>query len=134
MASYKTHQKDMLLGYLAELKEPCTIDEICDGLSSSAEAPGKSTVYRLINRLVEEGSVKRFVKSGSKQFVYQLVADEECHHHLHMKCVNCGKLLHMEHKMSEELIGLIAAGNEFAVDSEETTLFGKCKECKECRN
>ena len=132
MAEYKTHQREVLLNFLSEHSDtPFLIDELVRKLSEcyGEKAPGKSTVYRLINRLVEDGTVKRFEKSNSRQFVYQ-IAGEECHHHLHMKCLNCGKLLHMDHEQSDELIKLIYGDSSFEVDREQTTLFGCCKECK----
>lgn len=133
MAEYKTHQREVLLAYLAQSGDmQYSMDELVQGLSSiyGENAPGKSTVYRLINKLVEDGTVKRFEKNNSKQFVYQIAGGEECHHHLHMKCLQCGRLLHMEHELSKELIELIYGDSDFAVDQEQTTLFGRCKECK----
>ena len=133
MAEYKTHQRKAVLNFLSEHGDvQYSIDELAQALAEKygADAPGKSTVYRLINRLVEDGTVRRFEKNNSRQFVYQIAGGEECHHHLHMKCLNCGKLLHMEHELSEELISLIYGDSDFAVDQEQTTLFGCCKECK----
>ena len=133
MSEYKTHQREAVLSFLASHSEiQYSMDELVQSLSAihGENAPGKSTVYRLINKLVEDGTVKRFEKNNSKQFVYQIAGGEECHHHLHMKCLNCGRLLHMEHELSEELIGLIYGDSDFTVDQEQTTLFGCCKECK----
>lgn len=133
MAEYKTHQREAVLNFLSEHGDvQYSIDELAQALSEKygENAPGKSTVYRLINRLLEDCTVKRFEKNNSRQFVYQIAGGEECHHHLHMKCLNCGKLLHMEHELSEELIELIYGDSDFAVDQEQTTLFGFCRECK----
>lgn len=96
----------------------------------SDKAPGKSTVYRLIGQLVDKGTVKRFVKGNSRQFLYQISDGEECHHHLHLKCTQCGKLLHMGHELSEQLIKNILGENDFSVAADSTTLFGSCKDCK----
>lgn len=133
MAEYKTHQREALIDFLsAHSDTPFFIDELVQKLEEhyGDKAPGKSTVYRLVARLVEDGTVKRFENGNSRQFVYQIAGGEECHHHLHMKCLNCGKLLHMEHEQSEALIRLIYGDSDFEVDREQTTLFGCCKECK----
>ena len=133
MAEYKTHQRELVTNFLFEHSEiQYSVDELVQGLHDSCgeDAPGKSTVYRLINRLVDDGTVKRFEKSNSRQFVYQIAGGAECHRHLHMKCLSCGRLLHMEHELSDELISLIYGDSDFEVDREQTTLFGCCKDCK----
>ena len=106
MAQYQTGQKRMLLAYMkAHSEEALTIEEWCRRLQAEpalSSVPGKSTVYRMMPRLVEEGLVRRFVKENSRKFLYQMVCGEHCDRHLHMKCSVCGKLYHMEDEDSEE--------------------------------
>lgn len=132
MATYNTHQKDILLSFLRENKDtPMGIDELSVRLSETCpDAPGKSTIYRLIGQLVEKGTVKRFVKGNSRQFLYQLAGSEECHSHLHLKCTECGKLLHMGHTLSEKMLSDILGESDFSVKVDSTTLFGCCKDCR----
>lgn len=111
-----------------------TIDEITDGMaaefSKNPSLPGKSTVYRLINRLLEEGSVRKFIKKGTRRSSYVLVQKEACHYHLHLKCSGCGKLFHMNEALSDELLKRINSSCGFSVDEGESILFGKCKSCR----
>jgi len=132
LATYNTHQKDILLSFLRENKDtPMGIDELSVRLSETCpDAPGKSTIYRLIGQLVEKGTVKRFVKGNSRQFLYQLAGSEECHSHLHLKCTECGKLLHMGHTLSEKMLSDILGESDFSVEVDSTTLFGCCKDCR----
>lgn len=132
MATYKTHQKEVLLSFLKNNPDkPFSVEELALALEKEfSDPPGKSTVYRLVGQLVESGTVKRFVKGNSRQFLYQISGGEECHHHLHLKCTGCGKLLHMRHELSEQVINEILGGSDFAVEPENTTLFGCCKDCK----
>ena len=128
MAEYKTKQKELLLDYLRQTSDtPQSVDAIVAGLKGRGYALGQSTVYRLIKRLCDEGTLKCF--SENKKFLYQLVGGDECHHHLHLKCKQCGRLLHMDHAQSEKLIGDIFGSNGFAVSEEDTTLFGTCGAC-----
>lgn len=131
MAQYKTQQKEELLAFLFSHRDtPMRVEEISEQLHAKNEnAPGKSTIYRLIGRLCEEGKVKRFEQGSSRTFLYQYAGDEACHHHLHLKCLSCGKLLHMDHAQSERLLSEIYGDSDFLVDQEETTLFGRCKSC-----
>lgn len=132
LAQYNTQQKTILTEFLTKHADrPFMIEELADELAKEypEKPPGKSTLYRLINKLVEEGTVKRFVKGNSRHFLYQLAGGEDCHHHLHMKCTECGKLLHMNHEQSEAVMTAIFGGSSFEVDREQTTIFGKCADC-----
>ena len=133
MAHYQTAQKKKLIEFLTSNREKAfSVEELDLQLKSTAEgeaAPGKSTLYRLIRSLVDEGLVKRLVKGNSRQFIYQ-IAGEECAYHLHMKCVECGRLIHMEHGESLKLLEEIFHKNHFKVDERQTVLMGKCDGCR----
>ena len=133
VAKYNTMQKEELKCFLARHRsEGFTVKQIADKMKADPEvtkAPGESTVYRLVKELVESGEVKRTVKGNSRNFVYQLTEGEGCHHHLHMKCVTCGKLYHMNDKESREIVERIFREDNFELDS-SAVLPGKCKECK----
>ena len=138
MAHYQTEQKRMLLEYLKMHSDRSyTIEELCDEMKKEKDAsmiPGKSTIYRLMPLLVEEGQVKRFVKEGSRKFLYQMVCGDHCDSHLHMKCSVCGKLYHMEDEESEALLLNVMRKHRFHVDGGKTVLFGQCESChpEEC--
>ncbi len=133
MSEYNTEQKRMLWSFLCSKSENSyTAEELVAELNGiyGEAAPGKSTVYRLLSRLVDEGRVKRLVKGHGRSFVYQGVRDEDCRCHLHMKCMDCGKLFHLDGKVSDELLARIRKNTDFSVNEEETVLFGKCGSCK----
>lgn len=133
MARYQTEQKRILLAYMkAHSDQPFTIEELCGKMKEELElpsVPGKSTVYRLMPELVEEGLVKRFVKANSRKFLYQMVCGDHCNRHLHMRCSVCGKLYHMEDKESEELLLQVMKKHHFQIDEGKTVLFGQCESC-----
>lgn len=132
MVGYQTEQKKLLIDFLLKHSEKSfTIVEIAEGLSREAAevAPGLSTVYRLIPKLVEEGLVKRFPGNQKRRFLYQIVGGEHCAVHFHMKCTGCGKLLHMNNNLSQLLLENILNASRFRVDQGQTVLFGRCGEC-----
>lgn len=133
MSSYNTEQKKMLLDFLERNHDSSyTIDEIAEGLKSAAgeKAPGKSTVYRLMTRLVEDKRVHRFADEGGRRFLYRIIADEHCRNHLHLKCLGCGKILHLDHATSDALLEGVRKMKNFSVSEEDTLLFGSCAECR----
>ena len=128
LAEYKTKQKEILLAYLRETGDtPQSVEAVVQALHARGQTLGQSTVYRLIKKLCDEGALKCFTED--KRFLYQLVGGDDCHHHLHLKCTECGRILHMDHAQSERLIENIYGENGFAVSEEATTLFGRCGNC-----
>ena len=130
MAHYQTAQKKLLLDFLREhSRQAFTIEELAAALEGREHAPGKSTLYRLMPLLVQEGRVKRFVRGTSRQFLYQMMG-ESCRTHLHLKCSICGQMVHMDHEESLELVRMIDKKYHFSVSEGDTVLFGLCENCR----
>lgn len=129
--AYRTRQREALTEYMAEhTDEALTAAEIAEGMRREGRGCGRSTVYRLLARLEEEGAVRRVTGKNGREQAYRLAA-ESCHHHLHLKCVGCGRLGHMDEALSERILTEVAGGAGFTVDREETVLLGYCSECRE---
>lgn len=127
---YQTAGKKWLLDFLQKNADTAfTIEEITARLDGE-DAPGKSTLYRLLPKLVEAGLVKQFAKENSRQFVYQAVGCAHHDDHLHLKCTDCGKILHLTHKDTHSLVHSILQNSAFAVDEKQTVLFGRCAACQ----
>lgn len=132
MASYQTRPRGQLLSFLRENPEKgYTAEELAQELSSryGGDAPGKSTVYRLVNKLVQEEEIKRFEEESEKRARYRLTG-ATCHNHLHLKCLDCGKLIHMNEQDSTPLLKSILQQNGFSVDEYQTVLLGHCNFCQ----
>ncbi|MBQ3573159.1 MAG: transcriptional repressor [Clostridia bacterium] len=122
---YNTHQKKLLIDFLKlNCDTAYTIEEI-----AAAIPVGKSTIYRLMTKLIENGIVKRFSGDTGRIFLYQYISCEHCSAHLHMKCTDCGKIFHMDVGASDTLLSDIEQGNNFSVDRSRTILLGKCAHC-----
>lgn len=123
-ATYQTHQRLALLDFFdSGAGREFTIEEIIDGLGK--DAPGKSTVYRLVKKLEEEGILRRITREGSNKAAYQLSGTDCCAEHLHIKCVDCGLLVHLDHAAQDEL----ARTTGFVIDDSRSMLYGKCARC-----
>ncbi|MCI8620145.1 MAG: Fur family transcriptional regulator [Oscillospiraceae bacterium] len=133
MATYQTEQKNQLCAFLKAHSETAfTAGEIAQKMEAEgySPAPGKSTVYRLLPKLVECGAARCFSEENSRTLKYQAVAGERCHHHLHLKCTGCGKILHMSEEASEQVLKQVLLEDSFRVDREHTMLFGVCAQCE----
>ena len=131
MAEYNTEQKKLLLDFLEKNHDSSyTIEEITHELKARGATVGKSTVYRLMTRLVEEKRVKRQLSDGSRKAIYRITLDSHCHNHLHLQCIKCGKVLHLDEEVSDKLLDTVKQINNFSVSEEDTVLMGKCADCK----
>lgn len=128
MKTYNTHQRAMLVDFLQKNQDKAfRIEEIVEALGS--EDIGKSTAYRLMTKLVEDGIVHRSVKGNGRSFVYQYISDGKCDGHLHMKCTDCGKVYHLDSNVSNIIQNDISSSTGFEVDS-HTVILGKCGKCR----
>lgn len=127
MAEYKTEQKKMLFDFLKSNSESSyTIEQIIEALGGGI---GKSTVYRLMTKLVEEKKAHKIAGEG-RTFLYRVSADDHCKHHLHLQCKDCGKVFHLDEKTSDALLNRVRCVNDFLVSEEDSILLGKCTDCK----
>ena len=128
--TYHTAQKSYLTEFLqAHAERAFTVEELAACMQGE-RAPGKSTLYRLLPQLVEEGAVKRFTKDGSRTAMYQAVTCRQVEAHLHLKCTDCGKLLHLDNDASTMVLRNVLRNSHFAIDEQQTVLFGKCGACR----
>ncbi len=134
MGKYQTEQKKLLLAFFASNKSrQFTAEEAAEVLlgEDNQKSPGKSTVYRLVAQMAEDGYLKRFAKAdGKRGWMYQYHEKSDCQGHLHLKCVQCGALLHLECGMSNELLTHIESMHRFQVDNHKTVLYGMCENCQ----
>ncbi len=127
---YMTNQKKQLLSFLQQHGDRhFTVEQIIEGLGH--DKAGKSTIYRQIVQLVDEGIVRRFEAPGSKSFVYQFAgATGGCDCHFHLKCTKCGRLIHMECAQLSAVQQHIAAEHDFFIGSNRAVLYGECTACR----
>lgn len=127
MATYNTEQKKMLVDFLKNDPDASfSVEEIVKKMGGKL---AKSTVYRLIVKLTEDGLVRRMTRGNSRTFVYQIIAGEHCHTHLHLRCTDCGKVIHMKESLSHDLLDVIKQTSDFSVSERETVILGKCAVC-----
>ena len=125
---YIMGKREKILDFLcAHPDTTYTPEEICDEILDGGR--GKSTVYRIIAELVDEGCLRRISDGKTRHCVYQYIGTEQCHNHLHLKCKGCGKLIHMDEGTSRELERSVMSVG-FAIE-EGTLLYGTCSECRE---
>ena len=130
-SGYKTRQRESILRYMTEHKDShVTVNTISDYLSQQGTPVGTATIYRHLEKLVEQGMVRKYMVDASTGACFQFVMpDRQCHEHYHLKCERCGKLIHLECHFAKELANHIYAEHGFAIDPLRTVFYGICQEC-----
>ena len=130
--TYKTSQREYVLNYLKDHKNDClTVQEIFLGMQRLNMDIGKTTVYRCLDILVENGTVKKFIAETGDGASYQYTGENsECNHHFHLKCVRCGEILHLDCEFMSEMERHIYSSHHFSLDNGKSILYGICESCK----
>ncbi len=128
MAHYSTRARRQIIEFLNTTPDRgYTAEELAQALRQEYgdQAPGKSSVYRLLGKMAEEELLHRYEEEGAKRSTYR-IAGRHCHEHLHLKCLDCGRLMHMEEEQSAVLLQEILKKSGFAVDEYRSILVGRC--------
>ena len=128
---YNTKQRENLLNFLIRNKERHTnVQEISAFLAGEGSPVGTATIYRQLDKLVEQGLVRKYVLDGKSGACYQYIENSGCcREHFHLKCVSCGRLIHIDCDYLADINRHISEHHGFTVDSSQTVFYGKCAEC-----
>lgn len=133
-ARYRTKQMTELVDFLRSVHgRHVTVNEIRDHFKKHGVAIGTATVYRHLEKMVDDGTVAKYVIDGTSGACFEYIADGgECHEPIcfHCKCEECGKLIHLE---CDELAGIgrhLNADHGFRLDAQRTVFYGLCEDCQ----
>ena len=91
---------------------------------------GLATVYRALDLLSELGILVH-VDFGDGCARYELnTSDPKVHHHHHLICVKCKKVIEFEEDLLDDLEATIAEESDFQILNHEVKFFGYCKDCR----
>ena len=129
---YKTKQRGLILELLRSQQNHCfLIEEIYRNLTDNGQKIGKTTVYRTLSKLCDEGKVMRYASPhGEGAFFQYLEHHQQDTEHIHLKCINCGKVDHIDCTFVGRLNDHLLGEHQFLIDKQQTTLFGYCKNCR----
>ncbi len=124
---YKTRQREEILSFFRQYPgRHITAQELCAALNGVS----KATVYRTLERLVQEGMLRRYTLEGRQAACYQFSgSDSHCREHYHIRCTQCGRLFHVRSPAMNRVAGELKEQEGFSLDSSMTVLYGVCREC-----
>lgn len=118
---------------ILELLEQCdphhqSAEEIYRALSDAGEEIGLATVYRVLTQFEAAGLVNRHHFEGG-QAVFELNAG---HHHDHLVCIKCSKVVEFVDATIEERQKQIARDKGFEITEHSLIIYGRCSD-PQCR-
>lgn len=127
--AYQTEQREILHDFFDEHPhQQLTAKEIAAELSDAAIS--LSAIYRNLAAMTEEGVLRCTVKAGSREKLYQFVDSQTCRACIHLHCLQCGRMFHMNHRTAALMQHRLLESDDFQIDSAKTVIYGICKMCK----
>ena len=122
--TYNTKQKDLILNVIKKEKKEFTIKDIY----SKLDGIGLTTIYRLVDKLVDEGRISKTIGKDNQTY-YQYL--EECNedNHFYLKCDNCGSMIHIDCDCIGDLSKHISDEHNFKLNENNIIINGICKKC-----
>ena len=127
--SYKTKQKDIVERFFKENEGCFKVDDIYNFLINNGEKIGKVTIYRQVEKLLEESVIRKFTDDRNGAY-YKLVERHDCDSHFHLKCIKCGDITHLDCDKIGSIFRHINKEHNFKVDLSKTVLYGLCNNCE----
>ena len=125
MLQRKTIVSTKVIDFLQKSKNPVTIVDILNKLKEKGLEPNKSTIYRILNKLIDQNQVKEvIVRDRAAHF--ELIKE----HHNHFVCQLCEKVLcpHQD-EFSQITPEKLMESKKFKVNSIDFNIYGICQPC-----
>jgi Fur family ferric uptake transcriptional regulator len=103
------------------------IEELIADLKQRGIRGSKATVYRTLPLLAEAGILEPAILAGETRS-YETTFGR--HHHDHLRCGQCGKVVEFEFEAFEILQREVATRYGFRLESHHHELVGTCPECQ----
>lgn len=118
-----TYQRQVISDCLKTLNHP-TVDEIQECVMQTSPTINKATVYRTMNRMVEDGEIMR-IAGDDGVFHYDATLDA----HYHMLCEECGMLSDVDMPVLPEIDQYFPTNSDFRLTGHDVIFRGICSTC-----
>lgn len=129
--SYRTKQRTVIINFLAQ--HPHTgfdIDSLFTALAENGEKVGRTTVYRTLKKLAAQNDVISYFDKEQKRTLFQYqAAHAHGTDHVHLKCIGCGKIAHLDCAYMESFEEHLLLQHQFRLAPECQMFSGLCADC-----
>ena len=133
---YSTKVSRAMEKYLEQQRNTSfSVADVYDYMQGEGRQVNLATVYRNLDKLTEKKMLVKYKTQGEDGYSYR-VEDENrnCHEHLHLHCMKCGKIFHFDTELMDEMSVCLKEQFGFLLDCEKSSLCGICAQCKEKLN
>ena len=128
---YRTRAQEELLSLLkAEPGRHYTAAELKEHFAAENRPIGTATIYRQLERFVEDGSVRKYILGPGECACYAYAEDRQDSARFHCICEACGKLIHMDCGEFREIQAHLLEHHGFTWDAGKTVFYGICEQCR----
>lgn len=129
---YRTRQREVILEFLKNSdSRHVSIEEVLEHIKAAGEKVGRTTIYRYMEKLTDEGVLRKyFIEEGAGACYQYVNPQKNCREHFHLKCLKCGSLIHVECEYLEQIGSHILTHHGFEVDNTKTVFYGICRDCR----
>ena len=131
MQGYSTPSRKRILEYLEKNKNrTVTAADIENYLIEKECAVNKTTIYRFLDKLIIEKKIVKYAAEKGKKATFQYIEDgHHCEKHLHLQCIKCGRIFHLECEFMDEIAAHIQSEHGFFIECKRSIIYGTCREC-----
>lgn len=128
---YKTNNRARIMDFLmANSDRTVSVKDIDLHLKNDNNPVNLTTIYRYLDKLTGEGSLIKYTGETGDKTTYQLSRPgHSCDEHLHLKCTECGRVIHLDCHFMEEIAEHISNDHGFGIQCKGSVIYGICSEC-----
>ena len=130
---YNTAARSRILGFLKDNKDrTVNANDILNWLNNQGNDVNITTIYRYLDKLTESGEVMKYIAENGTRAVFQYVGEKQhCEEHLHLQCVRCGAILHLDCGFMDEISEHVMNEHGFRIQCRNSIIYGECSRCLE---
>ncbi len=128
---YKTKVRSSIIDFFKNNNDKrFTAREIYESLKCQFESINRTTIYRNLDKLCEEGELIRFKEPNQEAWFYQYSDGiNGCNSHMHAQCSNCGKIFHLEDNFVNEFESKLHDVYGLDINTSQSIIVAKCEDC-----
>ena len=124
MQERRTVQKNMVYAALCELGNHPTAEMVYDRVREHSTAVSRATVYRVLNRLAEQGKILRLSGEGADHYDHRV----DLHHHV--QCLICGRVDDVMTRELGDVTALVTDDAGYRISGGTLWFRGVCRDCQ----
>ncbi len=129
---YRTRAQEEILAYLKGTPGVHhTAAELKAHFREEGIPIGTATIYRQLEKFVDEGSIQKYFIGTGESACYAYVDQPgACRSHFHCKCERCGCLIHLDCEELRSIRTHLEEHHGFQWNAGKTVFYGLCDKCR----